>query len=66
MIDEAGGYVFNVNNGSTFKSIQSDLSVWARGDNLDGDPVKNWSLFDYQLSGANFVRIDSTNVPKRV
>lgn len=59
----AGGYVFNVNNGSTFKSIQSDLSVWARGDNLDGDPVKNWSLFDYQLSGANYVRIDSTNVP---
>ncbi len=58
-----GGYVFDVRANSTFTSTQSDLSVWNIGDNLDGDPAKNWSLFDYVLSGANFVTINSTNVP---
>lgn len=57
-----GGGIFSVQNGSTFTSTQSDLSVWAHGANLDGDPSKNWSLFDYKLSGSNFTKIDSTNV----
>ncbi|MEG0783715.1 MAG: isopeptide-forming domain-containing fimbrial protein, partial [Carnobacterium sp.] len=59
----AGGGIFSVQNESTFTSTQSDLSVWAHGANLDGDPSKNWSLFDYKLIGANFTKIDSTNVP---
>lgn len=60
---EKGGNVFSNRNGSTFTSTQSDLSVWHKGENLDGDPSKNWSLFDYQLSGASFTKIDSTNFP---
>ncbi|PLS46495.1 hypothetical protein CYV25_05275 [Carnobacterium maltaromaticum] len=58
-----GGAIFNVKNGSTFTSTQSDLSTWKLGTDIDGDPVKKWSLFDYKLSGANFTKIDSTNVP---
>ena len=58
-----GGVIFNVKNGSMLTSTQSDLSTWKLGTNIDGDPSKNWSLFDYKLSGADFTKIDSTNVP---
>ncbi|WP_413518085.1 pectate lyase-like adhesive domain-containing protein [Carnobacterium maltaromaticum] len=57
-----GGAIFNVKNGSTFTSTQSDLSTWKLGTDIDGDPSKKWSLFDYKLSGENFTKIDSTNV----
>lgn len=61
--DGAKGSIFNATAGSTFTSIQSDLSVWPHETNLNASPAKNWSLFDYKLSGANFTKIDSTNVP---
>ncbi|MGL4390582.1 MAG: pectate lyase-like adhesive domain-containing protein [Carnobacterium maltaromaticum] len=61
--DGAKGTIFNATAGSTFTSIQSDLSVWSHETNLNASPAKNWSLFDYKLSGANFTKIDSTNVP---
>lgn len=61
--DGAKGTIFNATAGSTFTSIQSDLSVWPHETNLNASPAKNWSLFDYKLSGANFTKIDSTNVP---
>ena len=61
--DGAKGSIFNATAGSTFTSIQSDLSVWPQETNLNASPAKNWSLFDYKLSGANFTKIDSTNVP---
>lgn len=60
---DKGGNIFSNRVGSTFISTQSDLSVWGKGENLDGDPSKNWSLFDYKLSGANFTKIESTNFP---
>lgn len=61
--DGAKGFIFNATAGSTFTSIQSDLSVWPHETYLNESPSKNWSLFDYKLSGANFTKIDSTNVP---
>lgn len=57
------GVIFNVKNGSTLTSTQSDLSTWKLGTDIEGDPSINWSLFDYKLSGADFTKIDSTNVP---
>jgi len=51
------------NSSSTFTTIQSDLSVWAKGSDLDGNPSATWSLFDYSLSGADFRNIVSTNIP---
>lgn len=61
--DGAKGTIFNATAGSTFTSIQSDLSVWPHETNLNASPSKKWSLFDYKLTGANFTKIDSTNVP---
>ena len=59
-----GGYcVSSGNTSSTFTTINSDLSVWSRGSNLNGDPTKTWSLFDYTLSGRYFDVISYTNVP---
>lgn len=52
------------NTNSTFTTIQSDLSVWTKGSDLDGNPSATWSLFDYSLSGADFRNIVSTNIPE--
>lgn len=60
---KGGGNIFNIPAGSIFKSTNSDLSVWKDGVNLDSDPTKNWALFNYELTGANFVTINDTNVP---
>lgn len=57
------GYIFKATAESTFTSTQSDLSVWPRETNLNESPSKIWWLFDYKLSGENFTKIDSTNVP---
>ncbi|WP_314067044.1 pectate lyase-like adhesive domain-containing protein [uncultured Vagococcus sp.] len=59
-----GGMVFDIGAGTTsnpsiFTSTESNLSVWKKGANLDGDPTHNWPLFDYSLSGANFSKIVS-------
>ena len=60
-----GGYCLSSGNASsTFTTINSDLSVWSRGSNLNGDPTKTWSLFDYTLSGRYFDTISYTNVPE--
>ena len=52
------------NTNSTFTTVQSDLSVWKKGSDLDGNPSATWSLFDYSLSGSDFRDIVSTNVPE--
>ncbi|MBP1047877.1 isopeptide-forming domain-containing fimbrial protein [Enterococcus sp. BWM-S5] len=58
-----GGYALSGGSASTMVSKNSDLSVWKTGSNLDGNPFRAWSIFDYSLSGANFRNIVSTNVP---
>ena len=59
-----GGYcVSSGDTSSTFTAVNSDLSVWSRGSNLNGDPTKTWSLFDYTLSARYFDTISYTNVP---
>lgn len=58
---DGGGEVFETSN-ATFESQESDLSVWEKGENLDGDPSENWSLFTYTLDGEHFSHIvDSDN-----
>jgi len=58
-----GGSIFQLNSTSSFTSTNSDLAVWPKGSNLDGDPSRHWSNFDYQLGGSNFSTIVSTNIP---
>ncbi|MHC5218574.1 pectate lyase-like adhesive domain-containing protein [Enterococcus sp. LJL128] len=58
-----GGYTLSANSSSKMTSKNSDLSVWKVGSNLEGNPYKTWSIFDYVLSNSNFSRIDSTNIP---
>lgn len=58
-----GGSIFQLNSSSSFTSTNSDLAVWPKGSNLDGDPSRHWSNFNYQLGGANFTTIVTTNVP---
>ena len=59
-----GNAIDAVNSNSTFTTVQSDLSVWKKGSDLDGNPSATWSLFDYSLSGADFRNIVSTSVPE--
>ncbi|MBL1229140.1 isopeptide-forming domain-containing fimbrial protein [Enterococcus sp. BWB1-3] len=58
-----GGYTLSGGPSSRMTSTQSDLSVWKVGSNLNGNPFRSWSIFDYTLTGADFVTIASTNVP---
>ncbi|WP_224930797.1 pectate lyase-like adhesive domain-containing protein [Bacillus safensis] len=58
-----GGSIFQLNSSSSFTSTSSDLAVWPKGSNLDGDPSRHWSNFDYQLGGSNFSTIVTTNIP---
>lgn len=61
---DGGGEIFENgrNSNATFQSVQSDLSVWEKGENLDGDPNENWTLFDYTLNGDHFKNIEDTNI----
>ncbi|MDL2212148.1 hypothetical protein LJB88_04655 [Erysipelotrichaceae bacterium OttesenSCG-928-M19] len=64
-----GGYIFNVTASSSsvinaFTSTQSDLAVWKAGMDLNDDPYKMWSIFDYSLAGNNYQNIVSTNIPE--
>ncbi|MDM5319188.1 Ig-like domain-containing protein [Bacillus altitudinis] len=58
-----GGSIFQLNSSSSFTSTKSDLAVWQKGSNLDEDPSRYWSNFDYQLGGSNFSTIVTTNIP---
>ncbi|MFS3916196.1 pectate lyase-like adhesive domain-containing protein [Bacillus australimaris] len=58
-----GGSIFQLNSSSSFTSTNSDLAVWPKGSNLNGDPSRHWSNFDYQLGGSNFSTIVTTNIP---
>lgn len=57
-----GGNIFNVGNDSVLKAINSDLTVWKKGSNLDGDPDLNFTyLADYSFTGTNFNTLASAN-----
>ncbi|MDR0885457.1 MAG: DUF5011 domain-containing protein, partial [Clostridiales Family XIII bacterium] len=59
-----GGRIVATNDGTgVFTSIGSDLAVWTHGKNLEGDPFKSWSLFDYSLTGTSYKTISSTTIP---
>lgn len=58
-----GGLIFGTGATTTFSSIQTDLSVWLAGSNLDYNPYKSWSLFDYILRGQNLSTIHTTSIP---
>ncbi|MDF9837800.1 immunoglobulin-like domain-containing protein [Breznakia sp. PFB2-8] len=60
-----GGSVFRTTNGSTSKleSINSDVAVWKKGANVDGNPWKSWVLIDYSLTGQNFTTIANSSDP---
>ncbi|TQR23338.1 pectate lyase-like adhesive domain-containing protein [Bacillus safensis] len=58
-----GGSIFQLNSSSSFTSTNSDLAVWPKGSNLNGDPSRHWSNFNYQLGGTNFSTIVTTNIP---
>jgi len=63
-----GGNVLAAGSGtagrnSTFTAQNSDLAVWAKGSNLNKNPVRTWSLFNYALQGRYFETIVSTNIP---
>ncbi|MGL4694674.1 pectate lyase-like adhesive domain-containing protein, partial [Enterococcus larvae] len=60
--DRTGGAViFENNNGSTFNMTGSDLSVWKRGANLDGNPSKSWTMINSVWTGVNFAQGTSDN-----
>ncbi|WP_429951154.1 pectate lyase-like adhesive domain-containing protein [Enterococcus sp. AZ101] len=55
-----GGLVFDTSAGSTFKSLNSDLSVWVAGVNdATGNPMRSFVLANVALAGANFGTIDT-------
>lgn len=47
---------------STFESTQSDLSVWNKGTDLEGNPTKSWYLIDYSLAGEHFEKFVSSSM----
>ncbi|MGL9894784.1 WxL domain-containing protein [Enterococcus sp. DIV0806c] len=61
-----GGNIFNVNNGSTLKATNSDLSVWKNGADLAGDPDLDFRSIDYSFGGANFNLLGETSAPDQL
>ena len=57
-----GGLIFgSTDAGSKFSSKNSDLAVWNAGSDLDGNPTHQWFNVNFELSGANFANLDSTD-----
>lgn len=57
----SGGNIFNVSSGSILSAIDSDLSVWKKGVDLEGDPKLNFLSIDYSFSGTNFNILGETS-----
>ncbi|OTN75893.1 hypothetical protein A5886_000969 [Enterococcus sp. 8G7_MSG3316] len=49
-----GGNVFSNAAGSILEAKASDLAVWKKGSDLDGDPHLAYRNMDYTFTGANF------------
>ena len=59
-IANTGGSVFNLSNGDTFTSIESDVAVWRIGVNrVTGNPDADWTLITYTLSGTELRTVAS-------
>lgn len=61
--NDAGGYIFETDRSASFSSTSSDLAVWGKIANLDGDPTCRWDLLDFSMSGTNFGTLNSTTNP---
>lgn len=57
----AGGLIIENNTGSNFASNDSDVSVWTKNSDLDGDPKYAWFDTDFEMTGANFNTLTSTS-----
>ncbi|MDA3972746.1 Ig-like domain-containing protein [Enterococcus thailandicus] len=59
-----GGNVLSASKAtSNFTSVQSDLSVWSNGSNLNSEPTYGWSMIDYALTGVNLATLALTSSP---
>ncbi|WP_429947957.1 WxL domain-containing protein [Enterococcus sp. DIV1297f] len=61
-----GGNIFNASSGSTLNAINSDLSVWRKGADLNGDPNLDFRSIDYSFTGTNFNTLRETNDPTQL
>lgn len=50
---KGGGPVIDAGNSAYYESNVSDLAVWKKGANLEGNPYKTWSQFSFKLSGKD-------------
>jgi len=61
-----GGNIFNASSGSTLNAINSDLSVWRKGADLNGDPNLDFRSIDYSFTGTNFNTLRETSDPTQL
>ncbi|MGM0213478.1 WxL domain-containing protein [Enterococcus sp. AZ109] len=57
-----GGYIFQ-SSGGTLTATNTNLSVWKKNTNLDGDPYLSIPALNYSFSGANFNTLASSSRP---
>nr|WP_248299612.1 WxL domain-containing protein [Enterococcus mundtii] len=61
-----GGRIFNVSNGSTLSGINSDLSLWRSGTDLNNDPTFTFDALDFEFTGSNYQNLYSTSKPEEL
>ena len=61
-----GGNIFNVSGASTLTATNSDLSVWRKGADLNGDPNLDFRSMDYSFTGTNFNTLRETSDPTQL
>lgn len=56
---KSGGLVVSASSSkvSSYKSILSDFAVWKIGADINGNPHRSWSQFDFELSGSKLQEI---------
>lgn len=60
-----GGNIFSITGSDGFfNATNSDVSVWTKGEDIYKDePVKNWSLISFSLTGRDLATIQSSQYP---
>lgn len=60
-----GGNIFSITGSDGFfKATNSDVSVWTKGTDIYNDePVKDWSLISFSLTGKNLATIQTSEYP---
>ncbi|MDK4450924.1 WxL domain-containing protein [Enterococcus casseliflavus] len=61
--NRAQGNIFTVPEDSLLNAINSDLTVWKKGSNLDGDPDLNFPTLDFSFTGKNFNTLGESSQP---